>query len=331
MQIIFSLSHVCVYTHKKVCKLFFISVLDVKFLIFIGKAEAWGMKQLSLTFGAQVQIYFCTTLDFILVLGAVLAWGSLKERTFQKAGDGWRWKVGWGINRSHAFSLYLNHVQLLMPTSDSKDPGQVWVFLSWPCLSGEAQPCLSFPHLTISGEQQLWDSGYYSAFSSGAIVLPGEQCFAAATWRDWTSTVDSVLRLPSPWTIHAADSVRRGTARLGCTAILLYVMRQIFTKMDCSPVCMVRTESWGPWCPFSSWQEGGLGQRSSERGVLDLAVSLLLSLWTHPVTWLRFPQQNEDTDSAVFQEVLLRLWNVLYDWLAISKGLARSLQHLGTI
>ena len=156
------------------------------------------MKQLSLTFGAQVQIYFCTTLDFILVLGAVLAWGSLKERTFQKAGDGWRWKVGCGINRSQAFSLYLNHVQFLMPTSDSKDPGQVWVFLSWPCLSGEAQPCLSFPHLTISGEQQLWDSGYYSAFSSGAIVLPGEQCFAAATWRDWTSTVDSVLGFPHP-------------------------------------------------------------------------------------------------------------------------------------
>ena len=101
---------------------------------FVGKAEAWGMKQLSLTFGAQVQIYFCTTLDSILVLGAVLAWGSLKERTFQKAGDGWRWKVGCGINRSQAFSLYLNHVQFLMPTSDSKDPGQVWMFLSWPCL-----------------------------------------------------------------------------------------------------------------------------------------------------------------------------------------------------
>ena len=73
MQIIFSLSHVCVYTHKKVCKLFFMSVLDVKFLNFVGKAEAWGMKQLSLTFGAQVQICFCTTLDSILVLGAVLA------------------------------------------------------------------------------------------------------------------------------------------------------------------------------------------------------------------------------------------------------------------
>ena len=103
---------------------------------------------------------------------------------------------------------------------------------------------------------------------------PWGRCFAAATWRDWTSTVDSVLRLPSPWTIHAADSVRRGPARLGCTAILLYVMRQIFTKMDCSPVCMVRTEIWGPMCPFSPWQEDGLGQRSSERGVLDLAVSL---------------------------------------------------------
>lgn len=73
MQIIFSLSHVCVYTHKKVCKLFFIRVLDVKFLIFVGKAEAWGMKQLSLTFGGQVQICFCTTLDSMLVLGAVLA------------------------------------------------------------------------------------------------------------------------------------------------------------------------------------------------------------------------------------------------------------------
>ena len=74
MQIIFSLSHVCVYTHKKVCKLFFMSVHDVKFLIFfVGKAEAWGMKQLSLTFGAEVQICFCTTLDSMLVLGVVLA------------------------------------------------------------------------------------------------------------------------------------------------------------------------------------------------------------------------------------------------------------------
>ena len=205
---------------------------------------------------------------------------------------------------------YLNHVQLLMPTSDPKDPGQVWVFLSWPCLFGEAQPCLSLPHLSISGEEQLWDSGYHSAFSSGAVVLPGGRCSAAAMWHDWTSTEDSVLRLPSPWTIHAADSVRRGPARLGCTVILLYVMRQIFTKMDCSPVCMVRTESWGSWCPFFPWQEGGLGQRISERGVPDLAVSLLLSLWTRPVICLRFPQQNEDTDSAVFQEVLLLLLNV---------------------
>ena len=184
--------------------------------------------------------------------------------------------------------------------------------------------------------EHLWRRTAVGQWLPFSIFLRGHRspwgrCFAAATWRDWTSTVDSVLRLPSPWTIHAADSVRRGPARLGCTAILLYVMRQIFTKMDCSPVCMVRTESWGPWCPFSSWQEGGLGQRSSERGVLDLAVSLLLSLWTHPVTWLRFPQQNEDTDSVVFQEVLLLLWNVLYEWLAISKGLARSLQHLGTI
>ena len=40
---------------------------------FVGKAEAWGMKQLSLTFGAQVQICLCTTLDSMLVLGAVLA------------------------------------------------------------------------------------------------------------------------------------------------------------------------------------------------------------------------------------------------------------------
>ena len=152
------------------------------------------------------------------------------------------------------------------------------MFLSRPCLSGEAQPCLSLPHLSISGEEQLRDSGCHSAFSSGAIVLPGGRCCAAATWRDWTSNVHSVLRLPSPWTIHAADSVRRGHARLGCTAILLCVMRQMFTKMDCSPVCLVRTESWGPWCPFSPWQEGGLGQRSSERGVLDPAVSLLLLL-----------------------------------------------------
>ena len=73
MQIIFSLSQVCVYTHKKICKLFFMSVLDVKFLNFFGKAEAWGMKQLSLISGAQVQICFCTTLDSMLVLGAVLA------------------------------------------------------------------------------------------------------------------------------------------------------------------------------------------------------------------------------------------------------------------
>ena len=88
-----------------------------------------------------------------------------------------------------------------MPTSDPKDPGQVWVFLSRPCLSGEAQPCLSLPHLSISGEEQLWDSGYHSAFSSGATVLPGGRCSAAATWRDWTSNVHRVLRLPPPWTI----------------------------------------------------------------------------------------------------------------------------------
>ena len=185
--------------------------------------------------------------------------------------------------------------------------------------------------------EHLWRRAAVGPWILFSVFLRGHRspwgrCFAAATWRDWTSTVDSVLRLPSPWTIHAADSVRRGPARLGCTAILLYVMIQIFTKMDCSPVCMVRTESWGPSCPFSPWQEGGLGQRSSwDWSPGPGCVTYLLSLWTCPVICLRFPQQNEDTGSAVFQEVLLLLWNVLYDWLAISKGLARSLQHLGTI
>ena len=49
------------------------SVLDVKFLTFVGKAKAWGMKQLSLTSGAQVLICLFMTLDSMLVLGAVLA------------------------------------------------------------------------------------------------------------------------------------------------------------------------------------------------------------------------------------------------------------------
>ena len=42
------------------------------------------MKQLSLTFGAQVQIRFCTTLDSMLAHGAVLSLGSLKEKKLLK-------------------------------------------------------------------------------------------------------------------------------------------------------------------------------------------------------------------------------------------------------
>ena len=90
----FSLSHTCMYTHiRRYVSYSLWESLMLNSSFFVGKAEAWGMKQLSLTFGAQVQICFCTTLGSMLVLGAMLAWGSLKKELFKKQvmDEGGRW------------------------------------------------------------------------------------------------------------------------------------------------------------------------------------------------------------------------------------------------
>lgn len=54
------------------------------------------------------------------------------------------------------------------------------------------------PHLSISAEEL----GQRLIFS----FFPGGQCFAVATWADWTSNVGSVVGPPLPSGVHAAES-----------------------------------------------------------------------------------------------------------------------------
>ena len=74
-----------------------------------------------------------------------------------------------GVNRSQAFLPYFNHVQLLMIRPQRPRPGYGCLFCDFSFLV-KLSPSFS-PHLGVSGEEQVWDSGCLSAFSPEADAL----------------------------------------------------------------------------------------------------------------------------------------------------------------
>ena len=147
------------------------------------------------------------------------------------------------------------------------------------------------------------------------VQIPGRWCFATALWSDWTSNMGSVLGLYPPWGICAAQTlVGRGPAGLGCTVILLYVMWRFYKCGLLSYSCHSWDMEFGPLMPSPSLaeREAQSGEVAEKRVLHHLpAVTLDMSCYLPgPLTFL---QQNENTGSEGFQEVLLLLWNVVYD------------------
>lgn len=157
----------------------------------VGKTEAWRdeMAHLSICTSSSDPFFQDPRFHAYLQCCSVSQLRKFIKKNFLKSM--WWMKMGYRVNKSQAFPLYFNHIQLPMPRSDSGDPVQ-GVDVSFMTLPFWWTSTLSFfPHLVISGEEQVLDSGCH-------YIFPGGQCFAAAMWGDWTSDLGSVLGLHPP-------------------------------------------------------------------------------------------------------------------------------------
>lgn len=171
----------------------------------------------------------------------------------------WWMKVGCRVNRSQAFPLYLNHIQLLLPRSDSGDPVQ-GVDVSFMTLPFWWSSALSFfPHLVISGEEQVLDSGCHLAFSLGAnALLQPCRVIEPVTWgMSWGFTHPQGGMCNRLWWEGSLQDW--AAQQFFCTWCDVYKHGLLS--------CSLRVRTWRLCllCPFPPWQEGRLRAEKQQR------------------------------------------------------------------
>ena len=78
-------------------------------------------------------------------------------------------------------------------------------------------------HFIVS-ETEAWTDETPHLCICSSSSDPWDQCFAAASWGDWTTNVGSVRGLHPMGHVCSTDFGGTGPAGLGCTAVLLYMI-----------------------------------------------------------------------------------------------------------
>ena len=172
--------------------------------------------------------------------------------------------------------------------------------------------CFRYSHLHfIFSKTEAWRDETPHLYICSSSSDPWGQCFAAASWGDWTTNVGSVLGLRP----HGACVQHRLWWNRPCRTGMhssFSVHDVTFINMDFSPVLL---HNWdmdlGPSCPSPPWQEGRPSMEKYQRGEFwpqaHHLPTVTLDMSCYLPGPLIFLQQNEDFGSEGFKEVFLLL------------------------